>query len=40
MTCSKKIILAAGTAANQLPKFRITNTKPYVPVVTLSTIES
>ena len=36
-TSSKKSILVAGTAANQKPKFKITNTKLYVPIVTLST---
>ena len=30
-------ILVAGTAANQNPKFKITDTKLYVPVITLST---
>ena len=40
LTCSKQIILAAGTTANQVPKFRITNAKIYVPVVTLSTQEN
>ena len=40
LTCSKKGILTAGTAANQLPKFRITNTKFYIPVATLSTQEN
>ena len=33
---SKNCILVAGTAANQNPTFQINNTKPYVPVVTLS----
>ena len=37
LTCSKKSILVAGTAANQLPNFRVTDTKVYFPVVTLST---
>ena len=37
LTCSKKSILAAGTAANQVPKFKTTDTKLYVPVVILST---
>ena len=37
LTCSKKRFLVAGTAANQVPKFKITGTKLYVPVVTLST---
>ena len=37
LTCSNKSILAAGTAANQITKFRITDTKLYVPIVTLST---
>ena len=40
LTCSKKSILAAGNVANQVPKFRITNTKLYDPVVTLSTQEN
>ena len=40
LTCSKKSILVAATAANQVPKFRITNTKLYVPVLTLSTQEN
>ena len=34
---SKDCILVAGTAVNQIPKFEITNSKLYVPVVTLST---
>ena len=34
---SKDFILVVGTAANQEPEFRITDTKLYVPVVTLST---
>ena len=34
---SKHCIVVAGTAANQNPKFNITDTKLYVPVVTLST---
>ena len=33
---SKNCFLVAGTTANQEPKFKITDTKPYVPVVTLS----
>ena len=37
LTCSKKSILAAVTAANQVPKFRIPDTKLHLPVVTLST---
>ena len=40
MTFSKKSILAASTVANQVPKFKITNTNLYVPVVTLSTQEN
>ena len=32
-----KSILAAGTTASQVPKFRVTDTKLYVPVATLST---
>ena len=34
---SKNCILVAGTAANQNPEFKITDTKIYVPVLTLST---
>ena len=34
---SKDCILVAGTAANKVPKLRITDTKLYVPVVALST---
>ena len=34
---SEKCILVAGIAANQVPKFKITDAKLYVPVVTLST---
>ena len=34
---SKDIILVAGTAANREPKFEITDTKLYFPVVTLTT---
>ena len=34
---SKDCILVASTAANQNPEFKITGTKLYVPVVTLST---
>ena len=34
---SKNCILVAGTTANQNPYFQITDTKLYVPVVTLST---
>ena len=37
MKLSKDCILVAGTAANQNPEFKITDTKLYVPVVTLST---
>ena len=33
----KNCILAAGTAANQNPEFKITDTKLYVPIATLST---
>ena len=36
-TWSKDCFLVAGTAANQEPTFTITNTKLYVPVVTLPT---
>ena len=35
MTCSKKHLLVAVTAANQVPKMKITNTKLYVSVLTL-----
>ena len=34
---SEKFILVAGTAANQVPEFKIADTKLYVPVVILST---
>ena len=34
---SKNCILVAGSAANQNPYFQISDTKLYVPVVTLST---
>ena len=34
---SKDCILVASTDANQEPKFEITDTKPYIPFVTLST---
>ena len=34
---SKNCILVAGTVANQIPEFKITDTKLYIPVVTLST---
>ena len=33
----KKCILVADTATNQVPEFKITDTKLYVSVVTLST---
>ena len=33
---SKDCVLVAGTAANQNPNFKITDTKLYVPVVILS----
>ena len=37
MKWSKNCILVAGTTANQNPEFQITDTKLYVPVVTLPT---
>ena len=37
---SKNCILVAGTAANQNPRFQITDTKLNVPVVTLSIQEN
>ena len=37
MIWSKKCFLVAGTAANQIPDFKIIDTKLYLPVVTLST---
>ena len=40
LTYSKKNVLPAGTAVNQIPKLRITNKKLFVPVVTLSTQEN
>ena len=36
-TCSKKSIIIADTAANEVPKFKMTDTNPYVFVVTVST---
>ena len=33
----RKCILVPGTAANQVPEFKITDNNLYVPVVTLST---
>ena len=40
LTFSTKSILVAGAAANQSRKLRITNTKLYVPAVTISTQEN
>ena len=40
LTWSSTCVLAATRDANQAATFAITNTKPYVPVVTLSTQES
>ena len=40
LTCSKKSIVVAGTAANQVPKFRINDAKLNVPVATLSTYDN
>ena len=37
LKCSEKCILVAVTAANHVPEFKITDTKIYVSVVTLST---
>ena len=37
---SKESILAAGSVANQVPKFKVTNAKLFVAVVTLSTKEN
>ena len=34
---SKKYFLVAGTAGNEEPKFKVTDAKLYVPIVTLST---
>ena len=34
---SKDCFLVAGTAANQVPEFKVTDTKLYAPVITLST---
>ena len=31
---SEKCVLVTGTAANQIPELKITDTKLYVPVVT------
>ena len=40
LTQSKSYFLVASTAANQQSTFTITDTKPYVSVVTLSTQDS
>ena len=40
LTFSTKSILVAAAAANQARKLRITNTKLYVPAVTISTQEN
>ena len=40
MKWSKNCFLVAGIAANQNPTFQINDTKLYVPVVTLSTVEN
>ena len=40
LTFSTKSILVAGAAVNQARKLRITNTKLYVPAVTISTQEN
>ena len=40
LTCCKTSIRVADAAANQALKFRITDSKIYVPVVTLSTQKS
>ena len=37
---SKNCILVAGTPANENPRFKINDTEPYVPIVTLSTQEN
>ena len=37
LKCSKKSILTAGTAADWVLNFKVTGTKLYVPIVTLST---
>ena len=37
---SKICILVAGTPANENPRFKINDTEPYVPIVTLSTQEN
>ena len=34
---SEECLLADGTAANEVPEFKTTDSKLYVPVVTLST---
>ena len=35
LTWSKNCFLVASTVTNQVPTFRITEAKPYVPVITL-----
>ena len=37
LTWYEKCFLEAGTVPNQGPRFKLTDTKLYVPVVTLST---
>ena len=37
LTRSKKYVIASNTATNQEATFAITDTKLYVPIVTLST---
>ena len=37
MKCSKDCFLVAGTAGNSVSEFKITDSKLYVPVITLST---
>ena len=36
---SEKYILVAGTVANQVPEFKITNAKLYVPVLTVHNVK-
>ena len=40
MKWSKNCILVAGNTTNQNPELRITDTKLYVPVITLSTLDN
>ena len=40
LTCSKNCVLLSGAAPRQVTTFAITDTKLYVPLVTLSTFDN